>query len=140
MLVLDASVILKWMLLDRDSEADCERATSIVESVISGQSEILQPVHWLAEVAAVLARLSPDTAGVDVQKLASFEFAICDEPAVWQQACILSIDTGQRLFDTLYHAVALQNEDTVLVTADERYHRKACHFRRIIMLRDLRSA
>jgi hypothetical protein len=28
------------------------------------------------------------------------------------------------LFDTLYHAVALEHEDALLVTADERYYEK----------------
>jgi hypothetical protein len=38
--------------------------------VIRGELQILQPIHWLAEVAAVLARLSPQTAADDVDMLA----------------------------------------------------------------------
>lgn len=135
-LVLDASVILKWMLRQQESEEDSDRAGAVLQSVIDGRHGILQPVHWLAEVAAVLARLRPDTASQDVQRLAGLEFATCDEPQVWRQACTLSADTGQHLFDTLYHAVALQTEDAALVTADERYYRKARQYRRILTLRD----
>ena len=29
------------------------------------------------------------------------------------------------MFDTLYHAVALESDDAILVTADERYRAKA---------------
>jgi predicted nucleic acid-binding protein len=46
------------------------------------------------------------------------------------------IDLGQHLFDTLYHAVALETPDAVLITADERYFRAARHAGRIARLRD----
>ncbi len=123
--VLDASVILKWLLEDPAREPDTEKAFALVESVVSGRLEILQPVHWLAEVAAVAARLVPQTAIGDVEMLAAFEFPTTDSPAVIRRATSLAIETNQHLFDTLYHAVALEHEDALLVTADERYYRKA---------------
>ena len=123
--VLDASVILKWLLEDPAREPDTEKAFALVESVVSGRLEILQPVHWLAEVAAVAARLVPQTAIGDVEMLAAFEFPTTDSPTVIRRATSLAIETNQHLFDTLYHAVALEHEDALLVTADERYYRKA---------------
>jgi predicted nucleic acid-binding protein len=48
---------------------------------------------------------------------------------------ILAIDLGHHLFDTLYHAVALESE-ACLVTADDRYHRKAEALPGIRHLRD----
>lgn len=123
--VLDASVILKWLLEDPAREPDTEKAFALVESVVSGRLEILQPVHWLAEVAAVVARLVPQTAIGDVEMLAAFEFPTTDSPTVIRRATSLAIETNQHLFDTLYHAVALEHEDALLVTADERYYRKA---------------
>jgi predicted nucleic acid-binding protein len=59
-LVLDASVILKWLLQDPSAEPDTAKALAIMERVIEGRLEILQPMHWLAEVAAVAKRLKPD--------------------------------------------------------------------------------
>jgi hypothetical protein len=44
---------------------------------------------------------------------------------------------AMRLFDTLYHATALEY-DARLVTADDRYHRKAHTLPGIIHLRDFR--
>ncbi len=123
--VLDASVILKWMLEDPAREPDTEKAFALVESVVSGRLEILQPVHWLAEVAAVAARLVPQTAVGDVEMLAAFELPTTDNPTVIRRATSLAIETNHHLFDTLYHAVALEHEDTLLVTADELYYRKA---------------
>jgi predicted nucleic acid-binding protein len=123
--VLDASVILKWLLEDPDREPDTDKAFALVESVVSGRLEILQPVHWLAEVAAVAARLAPQTAVADVEMLAAFEFPTTDNPNVIRRATSLAIETNHHLFDTLYHAVALEHEDAMLVTADDRYYGKA---------------
>jgi len=123
--VLDASVILKWLLEDPAREPDTEKAFALVESVVSGRLEILQPVHWLAEVASVAARLVPQTAVGDVEMLAAFEFPTTNIPTVIRRASSLAIETNHHLFDTLYHAVALETEGALLVTADERYYGKA---------------
>jgi predicted nucleic acid-binding protein len=134
--VLDASVILKWLLEDPAREPDTERAFALVESVVSGRLEILQPVHWLAEVAAVAARLVPQTAVGDVEMLAAFEFPTTDSPTVIRLATSLAIGAKHHLFDTLYHAAALEHEDALLVTADERYYGKAKGYGTIKALHD----
>lgn len=133
--VLDASVVLKWLLEDPAREPDTEKALSIVESVVRGRLEVLQPVHWLAEVAAVAARLAPETAVRDVEMLAAMEFPTTDDPKVIVRATSLAIETKHHLFDTLYHAVALEH-DALLVTADDRYYGKAERFGTIAALRD----
>jgi predicted nucleic acid-binding protein len=120
--VLDASVILKWLLENPATEPDTEKAFALVGLVMSGRLEILQPVHWLAEVAAVAARLVPQTAVGDIEMLSAFEFPTTDDPNVMRRATSLAIETNHHLFDTLYHAVALEHEDALLVTADERYY------------------
>jgi predicted nucleic acid-binding protein len=137
--VLDASVILRWLLEDPAREPDTEQAFALVESVVSGRLAILQPVHWLAEVAVVAARLVPRTAVSDVEMLAAFEFPTTDNPNVIRRATSLAIETDQHLFDTLYHAVALENEDALLVTADERYYGCAEGYGTISTLHDWRS-
>ncbi|MEX2260021.1 MAG: type II toxin-antitoxin system VapC family toxin, partial [Woeseia sp.] len=89
------------------------------------------PPHWLAEVAAVLARVSPETARDDVVMLSALELPINDDPLVLQRACSIAIDLKQHLFDTFYHAIALETPDTILVTADDRYFRAARSIGRI---------
>ena len=42
---------------------------------------------------------------------------------VYLEATRLSAESGQHVFDTLYHAVALRRRGASLVTADERYYR-----------------
>jgi predicted nucleic acid-binding protein len=134
--VIDASVILKWLFQDPEREPDTDKATALLETVIRAEAEILQPIHWLVEVAAVLARLSPQTAVEDVEMLTAMEFPTIDDPRVMRRAMRLAIDTGQHLFDTLYHAVALEHEDSVLITADDKYRAKATDHGRITSLRD----
>ena len=134
--VIDASVVLKWLFEDPAREPDTEKALALIESVVSGRLEVLQPVHWLAEVAAVAARLAPQTAVRDVEMLAALEFPTTDDPDVIRRATRLAIETNHHLFDTLYHAVALEHEDAVLVTADDRYYGKAERYGTIAALRD----
>ena len=58
-LVVDASVIIKWLLQDSGRESATEHATELMRAVVLGEVEVLQPFHWLAEVAAVAAPRVP---------------------------------------------------------------------------------
>jgi predicted nucleic acid-binding protein len=135
-LVLDASVILKWLLAAPEREPDTAKATALLESVLTGKAKLLQPIHWLPEVAAVLTRLSPQTAIDDVEMLSALELPTNNDSHVLRRATELAIDTGQHVFDTLYHAVALEHNDATLITADERYRLKAMSHGKILALRD----
>jgi predicted nucleic acid-binding protein len=138
--VLDASVFVKWLLQDREREADTDQATTVVEAVVTGRIAAVQPVHWLAEVGGVMARLSPKTAEDDVAMLQALGLSVSDEPVILRRACRLAIDLNHHLFDTLYHAVALETADATLVTADRRYLDKARQLGRIINLAEWQEA
>ena len=90
-IVLDASVILKWLIEDPLREPDTDKASALMESIVKGELEILQPVHWLAEVAAVVARLTPATAIRDVEWLAALELPSSDDPNVIGRATSLAL-------------------------------------------------
>jgi len=98
---------------------------------------LIQPPHFVAEIAAVLARKKPDEADQDLADLLEIEMAIADEPTIYQQAISLSIDLNHHLFDTLYHAVALETNDSILITAGNVYYEKAKHLGRIKLLTDI---
>jgi predicted nucleic acid-binding protein len=55
---------------------------------------------------------------------------------VMQRGVELATELKQHLFDTYYHAVALETPDCVLVTADEHYLRVARAKGRIVSLTD----
>ncbi len=67
---------------------------------------MLQPPHFVAEVAAVLGREKPDEAQDDLVDLLSAEHATVEDRGVYVAAIDLSIRLQHHLFDTLYHAVA----------------------------------
>lgn len=123
-LVIDASVIVKWALPDSETEDDKEEALAVLAAVESGEASVLQPMHWLAEVAAVLTRLRPEIAEESVELFDLMEFPVTADGVVLKRACRLARELNHHLFDTLYHAVALEYGRT-LVTADSRYARKA---------------
>ncbi len=95
-----------------------------VNASLAGEHEMLQPPHWLAEVGAVLARSSPNTAGEDVVALRALELPVTDDAQVRRRATRLAIDLKQHLFDRLYHAVAVET-NAILAAADDHYRRKA---------------
>ena len=85
----------------------------------------------MAEVAGVLVRLSPETIGEDMRLLYALNPVPVEGIAVYETACRLAVQLKHHLFDTLYHAAALQLRGAWLVTADEAYYRKAAHLGQI---------
>ena len=124
-LVIDASVALKWFLGGRSSEGHSSEADHILRRVGAGLARMVQPPHFLAEVAAVLARVQPATADEDLRHLQSVEWEVVEWPWIYATAIELSERYRHHLFDTLYHATAIHSEGAVLITADEAYYVKA---------------
>jgi predicted nucleic acid-binding protein len=135
--VLDASVVLKWIFPAGADERDVEPALALLAALRQGSVTAVQPVHWLAEVAAVVARRFPARAREVIGLLYSMELPVHDHLAVYERAAVLAADTGQHLFDTLYHAVALSRPGASLVTADERYYRAARRAGRVLRLAEV---
>ena len=133
-IVVDASVSLKWFLTGA-GEANVAAALELFFAIKQGAVAAVQPLHWVAEIAAVLARETPATAQLDVQDLLLLpQFQVLDSAGVWERAIHIASTAKQHVFDTLYHAVALEWPDAVLVTADEKYFRAARKFGAITLL------
>lgn len=134
--VVDASVALKWFLSDSLLEEHTDTALAIFEAAVLGQIELVQPVHFVAEVAAVLARIKPADAPSDLLDLLAIERCTVENPQVYATAVALATQLNHHLFDTLYHALALETAGAVFVTADRRYFDKAQHLGQILWLPD----
>lgn len=134
--VVDASVAIKWLLGDIRGEADVPAANRVLLQVRDGEARLVQPPHFVLEMAAVLAREAPSRAARDLDDLQRVEMSVVDEPEVLQRALELSVRHRQHVFDTMYHAVALSRPQALLVTADERYWRAARASGRIVRLAD----
>ena len=123
--VVDASVAAKWFLRDpAHDEPHVPAAVRLLERIAEGTIECLQPPHWTAEVMAVIVRRIPDQADTVLGLLLGLELPEDDDPAIYLRALQLSRELGHHLFDTLYHAVALEH-GALLLTANRAYHRKA---------------
>ncbi len=138
-LVVDASVALKWFFRDREDEADIEPAVAILAGIDIDRYRIWQPPHFLAKVAAVLAREMPNDARDDLHDLRLMQWEVVELPIIYDIALDLSVRLRHHLFDTLYHATALHLPDATLVTADRLYYNKARNEERIVWLADLVS-
>jgi len=110
----------------------------VLAQLRSGKLLVMQPPHWLAEVAAVLVRRLPNAAEWLVQRLLAMDVEVVQSAPVYRHAVVLARSTTTHLFDTLYHAVAMQGHAT-LITADERYYRAVHENGSIVLLKDWRQ-
>ena len=135
LLTLDASVILKWYLRTPD-EHDLPQAAAILVGLRSGSLALAQPPHTLLELAAVLVRERPQSVTSDLAEIAAvLDDATLSASRVLPRALQIAAALEHHLFDTLYHAAALESSAT-LVTADYRYHGKAAHLGHIVLLEE----
>lgn len=139
-LVIDASVAMKWFLGSRPDEPNVDAALDIFNGYISGRYALLQPPHFKTEVCAVITRESPATMVDTLRDLTDLALPMRDDLAIYARAMQLSHDLSHHLFDTLYHAVALETADAELITADDTYFRKAKGLGRIRLLADWQRA
>ena len=124
-LVVDASVAAKWFFRFRDDEPHMQQALAILAGIDDGRVSMLQPPHFIAEMAAVLVREKPRDAQADLADLMELMFDEDDQRALYGTAGELALRLNHHLFDTLYHAVALHTSGATLVTADRKYFDKA---------------
>lgn len=123
-LVVDASVMVKWALPDPEQEPHADRALALLDEIRAGKVELLQPPHWMAEVAAVVTRLRPEIVEEVIDLMSTLNVQVATDPVVYKRASRIARDLGKHVFDSLYHAVALEHA-VVLVSADSNYSLKA---------------
>ena len=123
--VVDASVAVKWFLHGNPDEQHTDLALRLLEQSVLGLLPMVQPGHFVAEVAAVLARLKPTDAQDDLLDLLDIRYRTLTSPETYATALDLAMRYQHHLFDTLYHAVALHTPNAVLITADVPYYAKA---------------
>ncbi|TLD41693.1 MAG: hypothetical protein JETT_2054 [Candidatus Jettenia ecosi] len=120
-LVPDASVILKWVLEDKESNRDT--ATMLLKGWVEQEHEFIVPPLWLYEVGNVLGIKRPKDAEKILEILLEYKFKevkitkdVANIAFSLMRECI-----GVTFYDTIYHAVAIKNKGT-MVTADKTYY------------------
>ncbi len=124
MIVLDASVALKWIFADEDGALD---ALAIRNAHISGENEIAVPSLFFYEVANVLAtkaRLSATEAQAAFRLFGDFEFMVCDlDPDDFLEAVHISHNNRISVYDACYLVLALRLGCS-MTTADVKFQEK----------------
>lgn len=133
--VVDASVAIKWFVTGSPDEGEMDEALDLLRTYRDDRIEFYQPPIWSAEVLAVLARIVPDKAEQHTWKLLAFDYVEASGSALYLKAVQLSIQLNHHLFDTIYHASALVHPSATLITADEKYRIKAESQGRILPLK-----
>jgi predicted nucleic acid-binding protein len=139
LLVLDASVCLKWFLSEPTPEPDSAIAFALLEDIRNDTIRLLQPPVWHSEIAAVLARMQPKLGQQMIEEVFRLNTEIDASEIVLNKAISLASQLDHHLFDTIYHALAIERE-TTLITADARYYRKAQALGHIALLGQWRSS
>ncbi len=132
-LVADASVAAKWVLADRPSEHDTGRAGLLLRQIENENLVLSQPEHWRVEVFSIIARLAPQRFGETWRLLESLNVKRQASKRVLERATAMSSQLKHHYFDTLYHAIALEC-DATLITADDAYFAKAFRLGNIKLL------
>lgn len=134
-LVIDASVAIKWVIRDPSVEPDADKALAILRAIRARSLGIVEPPHWMLEVLAVIARERPQRVALTLGILETLPYEVVAPLVCYRRGTELAIRFRQHLFDTLYHAVALE-EGATLVTADETYFARAKGLGSIMRLAD----
>lgn len=88
----------------------------------------------------MLARRIPASAADSIEDMLLFDFCTTVGDAhIYRRTIGLAQEFNHHIFDTLYHAVALE-ENAMLLTADGRYHAKAAPLGAIMLLQDFPPA
>lgn len=119
---LDASVALRWSLPD---EIDMAGALQLRDSLLRGELDPVEPVHFLLEVAAGLirahraGRLVADDCREALRALEAISVDSTDASIAATDALELALMSELRVADAAY-AVCARRASTTLVTADRR--------------------
>ena len=138
-LVIDASVAVKWFAPQRPGEQDVDKAILLSNLLDRAETELFAPAHWIVEILAVLARIEPGCVDAALITMSDTAPRVIDDLQTTQRALALAVQLNHHLFDTLYHAVALETGAT-LVTADSAYFNKACSLGAITYLADFKPS
>ncbi|WP_018938734.1 MULTISPECIES: type II toxin-antitoxin system VapC family toxin [unclassified Thioalkalivibrio] len=124
-LVLDNSIVMRWLLSD-GSPADQEVAATVLRSIESGDTRLLAPAVWPLEVANVVARAEGQglVTEADTTRFLRLleDLMVAVDPggidSVFGNTLQLARRFGLSAYDASYLALALQHSAT-LATLDQ---------------------
>ena len=134
--VVDASVILKWVLGD-ERESDHEKAMALLETWTGGDIELSAPILWQYEVGNFLGRSLQDEAVDKMDLLLNLNIKNVAPTNDMVNRCFSWMRQKKVTFyDASYLAVAFEVQGT-LITADEKFAGEMAKTNRICLLKNL---
>jgi predicted nucleic acid-binding protein len=135
-MVLDLSVCSKWFFGKKKKTRDQKIAVDLFQKARKKQITLIEPAIWRPEIVAKMSQKSPIRIDSMLTRFFALDARIDNSDESLRRAAELAIELNHDLFDTLYHAVAM-NHSVDLITANTAYYRKARSVGNIILLRDL---
>jgi predicted nucleic acid-binding protein len=134
--VVDASVILKWVLGD-ERESDQDKALGLLNAWAEGRSDLLAPSLWEYEVGNLLGRLFPGHAAGKMNLIVNLKLSIVPLTESMHRLCFgWMSQNGVTFYDACYLALAEETR-SILVTADEKFAEKMRYPESVCLLKNL---
>ena len=134
--VVDASVILKWVLGD-ERESDQYKAMKLLNAWVEGAAELSAPTLWQYEVGNFLGRELPEESAEKMDLLLNLNIKSVDlADSIFRRCLNWMRQKNVSFYDVSYLAVALEIQAT-LITADETFVKKMEEMDRICLLKHL---
>ena len=133
-IVVDSTVCVNWFM-QAHGKRERGAALDLLEYVRRKKVYASQPSIWRAHVASLLLRKRGIDIGEVIETLLAVESREQNSPDVLRLAADLAATLRVDLFDTLYHAVAIDT-GIELITANVDYIQRASHLGHIRLLSD----
>lgn len=134
--VVDASVILKWVLGD-EREKDQKAALKLLRGWVNGRAAVSAPALWQYEVGNFLGREVPEEAETKMKLLLNLHIRNIElSDTIYRQCFAWMRDFKITFYDASYLAVA-HEIGADLVTADAKFKAKMDKKGPICVLKDL---
>ncbi|MCK4295888.1 MAG: type II toxin-antitoxin system VapC family toxin [Candidatus Marinimicrobia bacterium] len=140
MSVLDASVVLKWFVLESDSD----KAESLRSQYYLGQRELVVPDLILYEIPNAL-KFHPDFSSTEIKQVIQTLFDIDMEIITPTQMLInkaidIASENNVTFYDATYFALA-KDLKMDFITADEKFYNKLIQngLKNVVLLKNLKT-
>lgn len=122
--VVDASVAIKWFL----PEIHDQFARRLLDGErFAGDQRLQVPELFFCEVGNILwkrsrrGEMTPEKAQAILDSLVTLPFNVHSHRSLMEAALTIASEMARTVYDSLYLALAIR-EQTVMITADERFH------------------
>lgn len=134
--VVDASVILKWVVGDRE-EPDQIKAVELLTGLVEGRYVLWAPALWEYEVANFLGREFPDEAEQKMEMLRNLGIKNVIVTEAMLRQCFEWMKAKQVTFYDVSYLAATLEIGATLITADERFAKKMGDEEPLVVLKDM---